>query len=300
MRAFVLQLTYLISTTIFVLIAIEIPIQLNYHNITHPEDDWTTLTKTPANILLIGNSRAWTGLDAPSITAKTGQASYTIAVDGWNAQFAKEKCRHYLNHQPQPEWVIIQFDPSMVFKREGWYGKEKFLKHLFFDRLDILPFSKELKGHRLLDFVLPGFRYLGKYQTYTRDISSYTPCFPDKFENPQLVQGFNPYKSETGELGDIPKSSYWLKKHSNENLEEIEQITTLFPSSKLVFVAPPVSKALSQRIDLGAFQDFSSSHSIPFIDFTSMHAPDSAFYDHTHCNNTLTPLIADSLIAFLH
>ena len=298
MRRFLRQCALFSTSCLGLLFILEIPVQLNYSNRTHWQDDWAEMASIYRDVLLVGNSRAWTGFDAPMISECTDRHCYTISIDGWNAQFLKEKCKYHLRHQLPPTHVIVQLDPSMTFERHGWHGKNKLLKHLFLDRLNIFSFSTKLKGHRNLDFFLPGFRYFGNPKAYFRDISISIQKPDNNNSLDSLMLGFSPYVFQKTTLSALPKHNTWNENQTHAMFQRIRDLTSLFPNSRILFIYPPISTALQEILPIEPFERFAKSQMTPFLNMSSQCA-DSIMYDHTHCTSIGADIITDSLCQWI-
>ena len=299
MRRFVRQCALFSTLCLALLLTIEIPVQINYSNRTHWQDDWAEMASSYRDVLLIGNSRAWTGFDAPNLSDCTAKNCYTVALDGWNAQFLIEKCKYHLKNQQPPTHIVVQLDPSMTFERLGWHGKNKLLKHLFLDRLNTFSFSSTLEGHRNLDFFLPGFRYFGNHKAYFRDISISVEKPDRKNAYDSLRLGFNPYFAKKGPLSPSPKHTIWNETQTNRMFKRIDALTSLFPNAQVLFIYPPTSEALHQLSPIEPFKLYAKSQKRPFLDMSNQFE-DSKMYDHTHCSNLVTDIIADSLCLWIN
>ena len=176
MRRFVRQCALFSTLCLALLLTIEIPVQINYSNRTHWQDDWAEMASSYRDVLLIGNSRAWTGFDAPNLSDCNGLKIATPRSTRWMecTIFNRKSASTILKNQQPPTHIVVQLDPSMTFERLGWHGKNKLLKHLFLDRLNIFSFSSTLEGHRNLDFFLPGFRYFGNHKAYFREYLNFS------------------------------------------------------------------------------------------------------------------------------
>ncbi|HEX5653036.1 MAG TPA: hypothetical protein VFX58_08180 [Chitinophagaceae bacterium] len=145
----------------------------------------TALSPEPSyDILLLGNSRVYTGLNPYYIDSITGLNSYNLALDGSDEQEMKLLTTLYLQHHQAPHIVLVGLDNSMLVKYN--ILKERFA-YLFYLEHDSVYDSMKRHGFpTALIRVFPFLKY-SFFDEYNR-ASLFRP-------QPHLpVTGHNPYK----------------------------------------------------------------------------------------------------------
>ena len=300
MKPFLIHSGIALSGVLAILCLLEIPIQLNYSSVNSPLADWQTLEGQNAKILIIGNSRAWTTYNPEVIEQVSGMSTFALSQDGWNADILKEKAAYYLLHNSDPEIVLLQCDPSMVFERKEWYKKEEFLKYLLFDRINIRTFGSNLSGYRWWDFFFPAARYFGFPKRYLVDaLGIYNPLNSD-FSKNRKTKGFCAYQTNSSQLKDVPVKSIWTKEFEPNRFESLTNIRMLFPTSQVIFTFPPVSHRLFETMDISPYKEFASKFGqVLLIHQYETPFDDTLFYDHTHVNVLGSEMVTNLLNQYL-
>lgn len=277
MALFIKRLFEFIVLITVVLCLLELPIQLNYKTRISNHSDWHSLENINAEILIIGNSRAWTGFDAVKIQESTGKSTYILAQDGWQMDLLIAKFRHYLKSNVDPEILIVQADQAFLGKRRDWYGKSDFLKYIFMDKLDLMSDMRTYDGYHWYEVWIPFIRYAGVPGRYIRDAFA-MPFHVDR------VQGYSARPVTNNPLPTIPFDSITIKK---EYVEKLDDFFSQSEDSERTIVFPLVSAALYPRIKGEQhIRKYSDDNGINYLNLNSSYPnpPDSIFDNHTHVN----------------
>ena len=277
MARFIKQLFGFITLITVVLCFLELPIQLNYETRISNHSDWHLLEDINAEILVIGNSRAWTGFDAVKIQELTGKSTYILAQDGWQMGLLITKFRHYLKSNAHPEILIVQADQAFLGKRRDWYGKSDFLKYIFTDKLDLMSDMRTYDGYHLYEVWTPFVRYAGVPGRYIRDAFA-LPFSVDR------VQGYRARPVTNKPLPSIPFDSITIQA---EFVQQLDDFFIQSPESERFIVYPLVSSSLYARINGEQhIQEYADAKGIEYLNLNTTYPnpPDSIFDNHTHVN----------------
>lgn len=277
MRKFLNQIGLFLALLLGVFLALEAPIQINYETRISNHSDWHSLKNINAEILVIGNSRAWTGFDAAKIQEFTGKSTYILAQDGWQMDLLREKFQHYLKSNVKPEILIVQADHAFLGKRPNWYGKSDFLKYIFMDRIDLMSQMRTYDGYHWYEIWIPFVRYAGVPGRYIRDAFA-LPFSVDR------VQGYKARPATHKPLNTIPFDSITIKE---KFVQQLDGFFIQSPESDRFIIFPLVSTSLYPRIKgENHIQEYADSRGIEYINLnvTFRNPPDSIFDNHTHVN----------------
>lgn len=243
-----------------------------------------------ADVLVMGNSRAWTQYSPAILDSLLGSNTYNLGFDGssFERQYARyDIYRHY--QHTQPKYIIQNIEYSTLGRTIG-YEREQFMPYMmypyFSHRLqDVEPFS-------FGELYLPMFRY------YVNNF------YDDYFKYDYIVT--KGYFSD-----DIP----W----DGTKLDEVEpfkqQVDTctrdLFieyihhtkrDSITLIFVIAPIYTAVWEKvINMDEihqmYYDLSKLYNIPLLDYSksSLSQDTTCFYNATHLNRKGSELFSIQL-----
>ena len=247
-------------------------------------------TSIDANVLVMGNSRAWCQYSPYIIDSVLGARTYNIGIDGscFNRQLARyDIYRHY---QKRPPKYIIQNVEFFTLGHTEGYEREQFMPYLMYpyfrNRIsEIEPFS-------FGEIYIPMFRYYinNVYDEYT------------KFDYP-VIRGYfgediawNGNKLEETEsyYAEIDTNTFNLFTKYIEDVqnEGINLIFVLAPMYKDVF-----SKVLNIEEIHSIFYELAQEHNLPILDYSNcwLSQDTSYFYNATHLNKTGAELFTKKL-----
>lgn len=292
MKKFLNQIGLFLLLLTGVFLALELPVQMNYHKRISNQADWQCLEGINAEVLIIGNSRAWTGFDASKIEVATGLTTYVLAQDGWQIDLLRIKLRNYLLVNDCPDVMFVQADPSFLATRNDWYDKAEFLKYLFLDRERIRSAMRPYLGFRSYEFFIPFIRYAGFSGRYVRDAFALP-------RNVNRVKGFKSMTHCSNELGPIPYDSIGIQ---NEHFGKMEELFCQCATSKEVALFPLVSDEYYRRFKSeDALANYCRDKEFELLNINGIfpNPPDSIFYNHEHADEYGAQLQTDILIDFL-
>ena len=134
----------------------------------YPQQSWKEMRsgEYPADIIIMGTSRALEHYDPAVIDSITGLSSYNLGMGGYGINVELMKYRYYCHYNPQPKYIIYDVDQILLSIDKAVHGhqSEQFLP-LFYDcaiRKDLMDV-----GYSWVDAYVPMVRYWG-YQTYSK------------------------------------------------------------------------------------------------------------------------------------
>lgn len=137
----------------------------------HPHQAWREIRSGdfPADIVILGTSRALEHYDPYIIDSITGLQSYNLGMGGYSVNVELMKYRYYLHYNTQPKYIIYDVDQLllMIDNVVHQHQSEQFLP-LFYDgaaREDM----RQL-GYSWVDEYIPMARYWGYYVQNKRGI----------------------------------------------------------------------------------------------------------------------------------
>ena len=300
MKKFVYKLvsrliTYLLL--IFCILAIlEVIIWNNVSNTQYLlQADWHIKRNYTNKVLFIGNSRTWVHVDVKEFSSQTQVKAYSLAQNGRGSEVLWYKFIKYMENNPPPELIYLQFDPTFTIieglQANTFYGKENYLSYLFLNNLKINKnFSKE-RGYNGFEQYVPLIRYIGYKDLFIRHLLKH-----DKIQtkNPEsdyrlFEYGSNPSKWLWGNI----KESRWNtpnKTIGKLNFQYIDSFVTYCRqnSIELNLIYPPQSYPSYGKVSqslIDTLNNYSKRKNIPFKNFNSPSYNDSTmFYMHIHLN----------------
>ena len=247
-------------------------------------------THIDANVLIMGNSRAWCQYSPQILDSVLGTCSYNIGIDGscFNRQLARyDIYRHY--QQSIPKFIIQNVEFFTLGHTEG-YEREQFMPYLMFPY-----FRKRICEIEPFSF---GELYIPMYRYYKNNVySDYT-----KFDFP-IVKGYfgETYAWDGSKIKEI--KPYYQEVDTNtlrlftKYIEDVQQ-----EGICLIFVFAPLYQDVlhtvinSEEIH-SIYYDLSEKYKIPILDYANCWlSQDTTFFiNATHLNKTGAELFTTKL-----
>lgn len=238
-------------------------------------------THIDANVLIMGNSRAWCQYSPQIFDSVLGTSTYNIGIDGscFDRQLARyDIYRHY--QQSLPNLIIQNVEFFTLGHTEG-YEREQFMPYLMYPYFrkricEIEPFS-------FGELFIPMYRYYntGFYADYTRYDDPMVKGYfgQNNVWNGSKLKEIKPYHQEVD-----PNT---LRLFTNY-IEDVQR-----EKIKLIFVLAPLYEgAMFNVLNLkeihGIFYELSERYDIPILDYTNcwLSQDTTFFYNATHLNKT--------------
>lgn len=236
-------------------------------------------TNINADVLIMGNSRAWTQYSPQILDSILGTNTYNIGIDGscFNRQLARyDIYRHY--QQNIPKFIIQNVEFFTLGHTEG-YEREQFMPYLMYPY-----FRRRICEIELFSF---GELYIPMYRYYMNNVyDEYT-----KYDYPQIKGFFG--EDRTWDGGNLKKMIPYREEVDTNTLcmftNYIEEVKK--EGIKLIFVLAPLYKDAMQNVQNideihGIYYELSDKYDIPILDYTNCRlSQDTLYYKNaTHLN----------------
>lgn len=247
-------------------------------------------TNIDANVLIMGNSRAWCQYSPQILDSVLGTSTYNIGIDGscFDRQLARyDIYRHY--QQNTPKYIIQNVEFATLGHTLG-YEREQFMPYLMYPYFrkricEIEPFS-------FGELYIPMYRYYntGFYADYTKyDYPLVKGYFGENLVwDGSIIKEIKPYRHE------IDTNTLCL---FTNYIEDVQR-----EGIRLVFVLAPLYKDVIRSVSNleeihGIYYELSEKYNIPILDYTNCQlSQDTVFFKNaTHLNKTGAELFSTKL-----
>ena len=243
-----------------------------------------------ADLIILGNSRAWCQYSPQILDSVLGTTSYNIGIDGscFNRQLARyELYRHYIPNAPK--YIIQNVEFFTLGHTEG-YEREQFMPYL------IYPYFREricqIEPFSFGELYIPMYRYYvnnvyDEFTTYDFPVKKGYFGEDNKWDGSKLNET-EPY------IQEVDTNSLKMFIDYIEGLQE-ENI-------KLILVFAPIYKdGLSKVLNLeeihGLYYDLANKYNLPILDYANcwLSQDTTYFYNATHLNKQGAELFSTKL-----
>lgn len=243
-----------------------------------------------ADVLIMGNSRAWCQYSPQILDSILGTNAYNIGIDGscFNRQLVRyDMYRHYQQSIPK---YIIQNVEFFTLGRTAGYEREQFMPYLMY------PYFRkrvyEIESFSFGELYIPMYRYYinNVYDEYTRyDDTVVKGYFGKDIDwDGSTLKNIKPY------FHGIDTNVLHMFINYIENVQR--------DGIKLIFVlAPLYNETMCKVLDLeeihGLYYELSEKYDIPILDYTNCWLSQDTvfFYNANHLNKTGAELFTTKL-----
>lgn len=243
-----------------------------------------------ANMIILGNSRAWCQYSPQILDSVLGTSTYNIGIDGsaFNRQLVRyEIYRHYQHSAPK---YIIQNVEFFTLGYTIGYEREQFMPYL------IYPYFRErisaIEPFSFGELYIPMYRYYvsNVYDEYTKYDFPITRGYlgEENSWDGSKIKEVEPYRAE------IDSNSLELFIDYIENTKR--------EGTQLIFVLAPIYKeATSKVLNIteihGLYYDLSEKYNIPILDYANcwISQDTTYFFNATHLNKQGAELFSTKL-----
>lgn len=295
MKRFIKNLIFFCIALTIVLVFEDLLVTYAYHNkITRKYRVWNEIIHTSINadLLILGNSRAWCQYSPQILDSIIGTISYNIGIDGSaiNRQRARyDIYRHY--QSKKPTYLIQNVEFFTLGGLTMGYEREQFMPYLMYPYFR----NKIIESGEPFSF---GELYIPMYRYYMNNVyDDYT-----KYD----------YIIEKGYFGeDIPWDGSKLadlepytapidSQALNIFVEFIDELTK--EGIQIILVSAPVYKEATQKVlnyedFTKLYADLASKYNLYFLDYTDYYLCSDTiyFYNATHMNKQGAELFSTQL-----
>ncbi len=277
-----------------VLVIEDILVTHAFHNkITRKYRVWNEIIHTPINadLLIIGNSRAWCQYSPQILDSILGTNAYNIGIDGSAINRQRARYDIYRYYQPQPKYIIQNVE---FFTLEGLtvgYEREQFMPYIFYPyiRNRIIESGEPFSFGELY---IPMYRYYinNVYDEYTKFDYIIEKGYSgnDSQWDGSKLESIEPYYAQI----DSQALSIFI-----DFLEEMQQ-----DSLQIVLVSAPIYVGATEKVlnydDFNElYANIATKYKIHFLDYSNMSicANTTYFYNATHLNKQGAELFSTQL-----
>lgn len=285
MRKYLLQLGVFLITILLIAILIEIWIFFKWKNHSaFGHDNWHLLDNRKADLVILGNSRAWVQFDPQAIKDSCNIEVVNLGIDGHGTDVWLSRLKQYLKKNPSPKWVWVQIDGMEEYwgGRNDFYLKDSLLTYLFLNRMDVRSHFSHLKGYDYFDEWIPLYRFMGNQEAFLQMV----------FGKPRIDRplGFQAMNKHFISMDTIYRNRRIPKEKYLKGLNHILEMKKLCDQHKTQFIvvhAPILEPYYKSQLDLPQWKSDLAQNQIPFIDFNPLfpHQDTSLFYNTAHLNS---------------
>lgn len=243
-----------------------------------------------ADLLIMGNSRAWCHYSPEILDSILGTESYNIGIDGscFNRQLARyDMYRHYI--PDAPKYIIQNVEFFTLGHTEG-YEREQFMPYLvcpyFRERIgEIEPFS-------FGELYIPMCRYYvnNVYDEYTKYDFPVTRGYlgEEKDWDGTTLNTLEPFVQEV-DTNTIRMFEEYIKNLQSENIRLVLVIAPIYKDG--------IDKVLNMDEIHSLYYDYSKTYNIPLLDYSRYWlSQDTAYFtDATHLNKVGSEIFSTQL-----
>lgn len=282
MKRFILQINYFTIALLVVLIVADGVITYLYHQKdTRKYAVWNDILHTDINadVLIMGNSRAWCMYSTQILDSVLHVNSYNIGMDG--SCFNRQKMRydiyrHYQSHIPD---YIIQNVEFFTLEHTVGYEREQFMPYLMYPCFRERVMLEE--SFSKAELYIPMYRYYmsNVYDDYNQfDFCLYKGYYADdrKWDS-SMLESTEPYNA--------------VVDSATLHLFESYIVQTKQDGIEIILVMAPIYEEATRLVlnnnDIcRLFRDLSAKYDVPLLDYSNMSICNDTtyFYNGTHLN----------------
>lgn len=251
--------------------------------------------------VIYGSSRAWVHIDPILIEKETGSKAYNMGMDAHNFYLQNLRHRKLLEYNEKPKAIIYGLDMFTLEKRSDLYNLDQFLPIMLWDK-DIEQTTKSYIGFSWIDYKIPFFRYVGRFNAIKSGVKYY--IYPDdRFRS----KGYKGREQEWSSQLDEAKENIGLYRATLDTMS-VRLFESFIKECKqndipLIFVYTPEyidgQRFIANRDSvINIYNSWSKKYDIPFLDYSddSICFDKQYFYNSMHMNKRGSELFTRKLI----
>ena len=283
MKKFVLHIVYFAIALLVVLTLVDGVITYLYHQKdTRKYAVWNDILHKDINadVLIMGNSRAWCMYSTQIIDSVLHVNSYNIGMDG--SCFNRQKMRYdiYRHYQRRKPDLIIQNVEFFTLGHNSGYEREQFMPYMMYPYFRSRVMQEE--SFSFAELHIPMYRYFmsNVYDDY------------NQFDY-RLYKGFYAADREWDSSSSLEEIEPYNAVVDSATLHQFEEyiVQTKLENIRLVLVVAPIyneaTKVVLNNDEIcRMYSDLSKRYGITLLDYTNIPLCDdtSFFYNGTHLN----------------
>ena len=264
--------------------------RMNSHSATQTSVAELLSDSLNADIVIMGNSRAWCSYNPEVIERAVGKRVWNIGVNGQPFGISYMRYQLYAMHNRKPRLIIVNIDNGELDMISNGFGREEFYPY-FSD--SIVQSYFDLYGFTWRHRYIPMYKYFGDYKLIGYGVMSSVGLFP--FPGQTHYHGFFNLNHEfEGEnLRYILSHGEAVSvNHSEDAIRLLKRFIeeTQRQDIRLIFCYAPQYQELYRHLKLDScmneYRRMSEEYGIPLLDYSSVSwAADSTFfYNASHIN----------------
>jgi len=269
-------------------------------------DAWSKIvnSKMDANVLIMGNSRAWVHISPAILDSVLQVNSYNMGIDGYpfSMQYVQYKIYEKYDN-PKPDLIIQSADLTTLHRH-----KDAFCKNVF------LPYTQEpllkselkkMEGFSFADFYIPAYKYHSELMTIYEGLTEFSGIkhFPDARTRIKGYAGqekkWDGSKLAKQLAGDSlvatidPEIVEWFDTHLKDCKQNNIEVVMVF--SPEYYKATEFHKNCEEVKDI--YRSFSAKYGFPFLDYSAdpLCYDTAYFYNAMHLNKTGAEIFSTKL-----
>jgi len=244
-----------------------------------------------ADVLVMGNSRAWTQIDPMALDTVLNVNSYNIGLDGSQINRQIQVYNLYRLHNPDPPRLIIQNIDAFSLRITNKYEIERFFPFLWMP-----SFRREIISNVSLPFkvkYLPLVRFRGiRIRHIIKNIQGnnlYKGFRASRIKGADFVKRKLPNYEFCVDDGIMEMFDSYLAKCRDEGIQLI------FVQAPMYFKGKNAIAGYQEMLD--TYQSFANKYDIPILDYSDMWIcrDSSYFYNSMHITKEGAEIYSDSL-----
>lgn len=276
----------------------------NNHEYPGEIEVWNDIYKGNINtdIAIYGSSRAWVHIDPKILEDSLNMKAYNFGIDGHNFWLQYLRHQEYLEHNKQPELIILSVDIFSLAKREDLYELNQFLPYMLWNE-NIINSTSSYKGFSFQDYYFPLLRYYGKMRGVNSVLKLTTNGSPQKSYRDYGYRGMEQEWNNDLAKAKLISNKYSIKVDSSSvNLFEQFLLECKSNQMSVILVYTPEyiegQNFVSNRGEvLNIYNDFSKKYNLLFLDYSkdALSQDKEFFYNASHLNKKGAELFTKNL-----
>lgn len=256
---------------------------------------WTDIThkQLDADLLIMGNSRAWVMYDPYILDSILGVNSYNIGIDGSPINRQVTKYNIYAAYQEKkPKYIVLNIDHMSLTWRDG-YEREQFFPYFGYP-----TYRKVIQNVEPLSFAelyIPLYRY-----------TTYNGIWDVLFEEEEITDFYKGYEGQEAEWDGTEYNKIDCVHFDTDErtLKMLDEFLNAWKNEgiQVLFCYAPTYIGVIEKMDnydemRETYQKFADKYEIPILDYTysDLSMDTIYFYNANHLNKTGAELFTAQL-----
>jgi hypothetical protein len=267
-------------------------------------DAWSKIvnSKMDANILIMGNSRAFVHISPTILDSVLQVNSYNMGIDGYPFSMQYVQYKIYETYgNPKPNLIIQNADLFTLYRRKSAFGKNMFLPYT---QEPLLKSElKKMEGFSFADFYIPAYKYHSELMTICLGLTEFSGIkhFPGS-----RIKGYAGQEKDWdgSKLAEQLAGDSLVFITEPDIVQEFDDFLKLCKenNTQVVMVFSPqyhkVTEFTKNKDETFAlYHSFSTKYGFPFLDYSAdpLCYDTAYFYNGMHLNKTGAEIFSHKL-----